>query len=257
MYEPRVSYHGDEYLYGAISSLGQTAQKALKEYEEAKRQQMVGDMTMELGSKIKNPATGEPYVSPDELNKYTRAGHTQKQSFVTAKLGLLAQQLAGQKAADEHDVAQAHADYYRNRAVPEAKRLVLSPQEISTGTRAGKLPLPTSEHSFQWVDDPENPVNQGGDSSTPIDRFGKPVDPNNPKAEAVGLRQSNGVVKFYPRPTTVQELRQAGIIKSPNDTQPTPTPTPASVKVMTQADFDALPSGTVFIAPDGSKRRKP
>jgi hypothetical protein len=193
-------------------------------------------------------------VTEDEWTKYQKGSLAQKSGIATAHAASMAADFKRQKTEMQNALDAERILALQRQDQP----LNLSPQEIETGTSVGKRPLRTSERSFVWAEDPNNPVNWGGEKGTPIDKFGRPVDPNNPKSEPFGLQQPNGVVKWFPRKTTIQELREAGLIKSPNDTQPTPTPTPTSVnKVMTQADFDALPSGTVFIAPDGSRRRKP
>jgi len=59
-----------------------------------------------------------------------------------------------------------------------------------------------------------------------------------------------------------QVLQQSGIrvpsfTGSPQGTTPSQTSARGPVSITTDAEYDALPSGTAFIAPDGSVRRKP
>jgi hypothetical protein len=271
-YDPRIQYHGDQYLYQGITSasedIAKNATKALADYEKAKQQQRVGDMTMELGSKTINPATGEPYISTDELNKYTRGNHAQKQDFVTAKMGLFAQQLLDQKAADEHNVAQAHAAYYNAATVKPGD--LEAHQAIEDEYRNRAL-------QQQW--DIVNLKNNGGEDNNPVitdplkinDKeipgigvnrktgqyvyFGESAMERDPKTGALGVRDTRGNFKPITAEQTNAMVAQKALHIGELSSTPTPTPTP--VKVTTQADFDALPSGTIFVAPDGSRRQKP
>src|SRR4029077_19087057 len=96
-------------------------------------------------------------------------GHAQQQGIVTGTLSTVhAEQeqqradLERQRAAGEHAQAMAEAAY----KAAETKRL------------------------------------QGGVGAlTPIDEYGKSIDPNNPKAKVSALRQPDGTIHFLPRPS--------------------------------------------------------
>lgn len=276
-YDPRIQYHGDQYLYQGITSasedIAKNATKALADYEKAKQQQRVGDMTMELGSKTINPATGEPYISTDELNKYTRGSHAQRQDFVTAKMGLFAQQLLDQKAADEHNVAQAHAAYYnaatgkpgdleahqaiedeyRNRALQQQWDIA----NLKNNSVGDNNPVITDPLKINDKEIPGIGVNRKTGAYVYFGESGMERDPN---TGALGIRDTRGNFKPITAEQTnamvAQKALHIGELSTAAPTASTPTPTPTPVKVATQADFDALPSGTVFVAPDGSRRRK-
>jgi hypothetical protein len=270
-YNPQQQFRGDEYLFEGLTDAGKNAAKALKDFTEAKQQQQVGDITLDLGSKTINPSTGEPYISVDEMNKYTRGSHNQKQNFVTAKMGLLAQQILDQKAADEHNVAQAHAAYYNAATVKPGD--LEAHQAIEDEYRNRELQQRWDIVNLKNSDGEEKPVITDplkiNDKEIPgigVNRktgayvyFGESGLERDPNTGALGARDKRGNFK----PLTAQEVQGmiAAKVLHIGELSPTPTPAPATtptpVKVTTQADFDALPSGTDFIAPDGSRRRKP
>jgi hypothetical protein len=275
-YDPRISYRGGQYLYegitGASQELAQTAMKALQDYEETKKQQAFGDTVMSTLANVKDPTTGQPLVSTDEQLKYAKGGHSQKQGIVMGKLSSVAQMLAQQKAEDEHKMALAHAAYY-NAAADKAKQaaaddgtLYLSPEEQKAAERAGKVPLRQSAGSFQYADVPD-------EDSPDLDAKGNPI------YSADGTMYKSG--NKY-KPVTAPMLQAHAIFKaleaadkSAAETakkQPGFSPLhpstwgifggpsaaaagPAQPK--TKADYDALPSGSLYTAPDGSIRRKP
>ncbi|MFZ3377039.1 MAG: hypothetical protein WA183_15940 [Chthoniobacterales bacterium] len=250
-YDPHEQFRGDQFFYSAITGAGQdiakAAAKAADERERIAKTGAYNDTVMQI-------AHQNGRVSDDEWNKYQASSLSQKSGIATGHAADMAAEIdrqlkQSQMAKDQAETAAAQQHAALLKAQTEGTgpfadpTLYLTDEDRANAYTTHKLPLRTSKQSFQWVNDPNYHENNKG---TPIDKFGRPVDPNNPKSKAVGLQQPDGTIKFYPQSTTVQELL---------DNTPTATPTP--VKVTTQADLDSLPSGTVFIAPDGSRRRKP
>ena len=171
----------------------------------------------------------------DSINTDKQAGYL---AGVTRRITY---DMEAQKAADAHRMAVAHAAYYE-RARQEAGQLNLSPEQQDVTTAAGYVPMRTSDRSFQYVKDPNNPINQ--QAPVPIDEYGQEVDRNDPNAKVFGLKHPNGVITRIPK-SKVQELKDAA-------TQPSSTATPTP-KVTPSATPGAGRPGQVHVqAPDGS-----
>jgi hypothetical protein len=177
-YDPHVQYRGDEYLYqgitGASEDIAKHAAQALKDYEKNKQEREVSDWAIERLAQTPD-STGKPIVSIDDLNEYHNANSNRKatifRSVVTTGAMLAHRQLQdleAQKAADEHTNIQSEITA---RQAEETRRKAAA---------AGVI--------------------------TPIDEFGQPIDPTNPKSKVAALRQPDGQIHFLPKPSPLDEV---------------------------------------------------
>jgi hypothetical protein len=304
-WNPGVQYRGDQYAYQGITNAGNILSdslvKTLQKLDEQRKTQAFGDSVIEHLSQTKDQS-GQPYVPAEQLLKYHQGSSSQKQGIVQGALANATFDAQRQAAQQKQALEQAqigyygaHGDYMRAQAAaagaPGADTLNLTPEEMDAANRAGKIPLRSSQKSFQYADMPEAP------DPPDLDAQGNPIYTNdgtmyrsggkfkpvtapmmqakmawdamkkaNPNAAAGAAKQSG----FSPFDSSTWFGGSAA--PSPAPTLPSgPTgPTPGAPDLMPQqptqgqpnvakskADWDALPSGSLYTAPDGSVRRKP
>jgi hypothetical protein len=115
MYDPGISYHGDKFIYDAISSLGQDAVKAIQEREQMKKTGAYNDWIMNL-------AHQQGRVSEEDWNKYQAGSLTQKSGMATAHAANMADDLQRQRV----DIQQKTASMQQ---ALDAERIIASQQE--------------------------------------------------------------------------------------------------------------------------------
>jgi hypothetical protein len=261
-------------ITNATNILSQDLLKALNKYEEDKKQR---EFNTGLLDTLKDDPNTARYVRAEALQRWDSM-NSDKQAGVLAGMtrristDVQQQQLdrQNQLAAAQAEEAQARSNLLWAQGQNEWSgqgadaNLNLTPEEIAAGKDIGKIPLRTSGKSFQWAEDPNNPANLGTAAPVPVDKFGRPVNPADLTAEVIGLQNpSTGAVHNLPKPSQVQELINAGLIKpqarAPQAPTPTPVPgstatprpMPAAVEVKTPAEAQALPKGTRYQTPDG------
>jgi hypothetical protein len=86
-------------------------------------------------------------------------------------------------------------------------------------------------------------------------RVDKALENNVPYMKAMQKGKSEEAARI--RQTVAAELRGSAPQEAPAQGAPTPAPARGAPQRLSQAQFNAAPSGTVFVAPDGSLRTKP
>ena len=86
-------------------------------------------------------------------------------------------------------------------------------------------------------------------------RVDKALENNVPYMKAMQKGNSEEAARI--RQTVAAELRGSAPQEAPAQGAPTPAPARGAPQRLSQAQFNAAPSGTVFVAPDGSLRTKP
>jgi hypothetical protein len=86
-------------------------------------------------------------------------------------------------------------------------------------------------------------------------RVDKALEGNVPYMKAMQKGKSEEAARI--RQTVASELRGSAPQEAPAQGAPTPAPARGAPQRLSQAQFNAAPSGTVFVAPDGSLRTKP
>jgi hypothetical protein len=225
-------------------------QEALQKYEGERKKSMFNQGVFDI-MKDKTDSSGKPYIPVEAIERWNSLNPDKQAGYLAAAGAGVKEDMERQKQQVESDLAKAHAAYYR-RALANggAGMLTLSPQEQEAAAKAGVVPLRQSAGSFQYKEDPNNPVNMGTAPPTPI------LDPRDP-SKIIGLQDAKGSVKYFPRPTSTEEFQNfmagQGGAKAPVAAAPSATPIPATatVTVQTPAQAQALPPGTRYKTPDG------
>jgi O-acetyl-ADP-ribose deacetylase (regulator of RNase III) len=254
-------------MYRGLLGLGQGIQSAAqdwaKKYQETQQQLGESDILFDY-------ARQHNLVSPEEAQKYTEGSAAQKNSLASgwAKTISLNQAQELQKAQLENarQIAAMHIAA-QNAATP-----VISSADVARAQSQlpeGYTAVQTTPRSMQIVQNIPKPVY----TEVPV------TDPATGKQ--IGVRIGNQI-SYYPRPSMLEQVLagafggglpgvgggtptfpQPGTVPAPAPapappppTQPPPTPN-GLPQVTSQDQYNALPSGSVYIAPDGTKRTKP
>ena len=150
------SYTAPQMIYGGITgganALAGGLTSALNQYEEEKAKAAFGDVTFDWLAKNVQGA-----VSPEVLQRYHKASAKER-----AQMALGAQYNAAQilgREAQQWDtrVKAAHANYYLQQAAAEGpSRFELTEEEKRQYQAAGRVPLRTSQKSFQVAEEAGN-----------------------------------------------------------------------------------------------------
>jgi hypothetical protein len=244
---------GSSGTIAAAQTVSHELAAALLRYEDDKKKREFNQGAFEFLS-TQSDSSGKPLVTPEILQKWhkmnpdqqagTLSGlgatlqQTQKEKLVKMQIDAQNQTspYAGQKIYDDSgtDIGvwdeKGNAHLYPGGSA-KRERLYLTDQERADAERAGVVPLRQSDGSFQYREDPNSPINQGGMDPVPI------ADPRDP-TKFIGLRQPNGTVKYFPRSSSMQELVDLGYMTPPAAARtkvqpgtaapPSATPAPAS-----------------------------
>lgn len=207
--------------------------------------------------KDKTDSSGNPLVPLDAIARWESLNADKQAGYLSAAGASVKEDMARQSQKRQDDLAAAQANLAQAKAFqawtgqgPDST-LNLSPQEQAAADKAGMVPLRQSAGSFQYREDPNNPVNMGTAPPVPI------MDPRD-KTKIIGLQDARGSIKYFPRPTSVEEFQnfmtaQNGAKAPAAAAAPASTPIPATatITVQTPEEAQALPPGTRYKTPDG------
>lgn len=197
-YAPGIAYHGDQYLYQAISGLGDDFSKALEERRKIEQTDAYNDMIMQAARQ-----RGE--VSEDDLNKYLQASHSQKTGIAAAHAANIAEdwkrklqltQIAENQA--QTAAANAHAEAYRQQA--QNRGMGFTPQVTTLNDPATGKQFSVYSRGPNQVD--LTPGSQDGGHPMAGQTVYHPE-----TDEAIGMYDNNGNPKYFPRQGTVDPVK--------------------------------------------------
>lgn len=290
-YDPGIAYHGDAYMFNALSGAGRDIHEAMAESmaERRKQEQLAG-----YNDAIVNHAAQTGLITPDELNKYNSASLSQKTSIAAGYAANihddLQRQLTGQKiAAAKQALDQGNQLFpvQLQGAKTEADTAEAGAKLAGSGvftadgkTQVGVYDAKGTPHYFRGMgpdaaDEPTK-IDVVTDPSTnqKVGVVRKTGAPLRTQSDDIPNLQLDPTGQFYwdghnhtwrqrtmPKaPDPVQAAIAAQIGGAPAGSAPAvaaPAAATGAVKITSKAQFDALASGTLFQAPDGSVRRKP
>jgi hypothetical protein len=289
-YEPGVVNRSGEIFANAISGTIDDLEKLRREREQMAKEDQYNDMVV-------SHAYQNGQVSEDELNKYNAMSHSKKTGFAAGIAANIvsdwkqqSQQTEIAQRQAQTQLAQAQLNQtgpfapdpdqvaiQRAQAAHLAAQTQLAQAQAQNLQSGGDEPVVTDPLKINDKDIPGIGVNR---KTGQYVYFGESGIERDPKTGALGTRDTKGNFK----PMSAQQI--TGMAMDPNNPvqqSPTSTPTPgilqrmfggggsaspapsatpsqtptAAVRINSKADYDALPSGSLYIAPDGSTRRKP
>lgn len=199
--------------------------EALQKYENERKKTLFNQGVFDI-MKGKTDSAGNPYIPVEAIARWDSLNPDKQAGYLAAAGSSIKEdmQKAAQKRQDALAEAQANlANAKANQAwtgQDADSTLNLSPDEINRAQTAGVVPLRQSKGSFQYREDPNNPVNMGQAPPTPI------MDPRDP-TKMLGLQDARGGVKYFPKPSTLQEAMDLGLIP-PTNKPAAPPPSAAS-----------------------------
>lgn len=288
-YEPGVQFIGGQLLGQGIMHAADSFAEAMKRREELQKQGAFNDA-------IVGHALQSGRITQDDWNKYQEMSWTKKQGYANGLAANIADDWARQKfAADQQDRAQqlalsqrrvdleaaqqnfvpsaqdqssaaaaggqllpigqgryAFAEYPDNSKADPNAPANLTAEEKAAADKAGKIPLRTSPHSFTYADMPE------AESTSDPSKWRQVTIPQSGLTVIVddkGKIIPNSKLQGILHPSAQQQMVDK--ILNPGGGGGAASTAAAPVTVTSKADYDNLPSGAVFIAPDGTTRRKP
>lgn len=212
-------------------------QKALQKYEEDKRKTDFNQGAFDLMATQTGP-DGQPYIKPEILEKWHRMNPDAQAGTLAGIGGQIKNDMEKAQLDRQNQLADAQATYYKAHADQASADAFQkwtgtgadasfepSPEQHAAAKAVGKIWLPMGPKNGQWVEDPNNPVNMGQAPPTEI------KDPRDP-SKIIGLQDARGGIKYFPKPSTLQEAMDMGLIPKTNPPPPaTPAASPAATPI--------------------------
>ena len=115
-YNPGISYHGDQYIYGGLQNLGEGVQKLFQERAKEQEELAADQAIVELGRTMKNPVTGEPLMTTDMEHQWATGNAKQKAGIAQGITRTFALGMQAQQASALQEQRQAQAELRKQQA---------------------------------------------------------------------------------------------------------------------------------------------
>jgi hypothetical protein len=258
-FAPAVSPRADQYIYSGLTSAGNAISSSLAEtlqkLDQTRRENAFGDTVIQKMAQVQSP-NGQPYVPADLLLKYEQGNRSTRMGIVQGALANAhfdAEQQTAQAIARWHTAQANRFDAQANNlwsgGTDDTQPFTPTPDQIQQGRDVGQIWLPTGPNQGRWVEDPNSPINMGGD-----------INMNNIASRDLGggnvVLYDKGSGKLLPpnrilRPNLVQAAGQQNALGSPISTGGGLPPAQPATQTLTSPP--ANPSG-VNTAPPGKMR---